>query len=93
MVCCKICSLVENKNKLLNPKLDGLQKHVGKKKALVFRPRVLVGDYYISNDSQHQRNERVHANQVPNSIVDLVVHGRKVEKRKKLSSLWQFFIS
>jgi hypothetical protein len=62
MVFCKICFLVEGKDKLLNPKLDGLQMHVGKRKALIPRPRFLVGDYYINNDSQHQINDRVHAN-------------------------------
>lgn len=45
--------LVEGKDKLLNPKLDGLQKHVGKKKLLILRPWFLVGDYYINNDSEH----------------------------------------
>jgi hypothetical protein len=37
--------------------LDGLQKHAKKGKALIPHPRVLVGDYYISNDNQHQRKE------------------------------------
>jgi hypothetical protein len=45
------------RKKLLNLKLDGLQKHVGKEKALTPHPRILVGDYYISNDNQHQRKE------------------------------------
>ncbi len=53
MVCCKICSLVEGKDKILNLKLDGLQKHASKRKTLVPHPGVLVSDYYISNDSQH----------------------------------------
>jgi hypothetical protein len=54
-----------------------------KRKALIPHPRVLVGDYYISNDNQHQKNERVHVNQGPYSIVELVVNGRKAEKEKK----------
>jgi hypothetical protein len=48
MVCYKICSLVEGKDKILNLKL-GFVKNAGKKKALVPHPRVLVNDYY----SQH----------------------------------------
>jgi hypothetical protein len=32
MACCKFCSMVENKEKLLNLKLDDLQKHARKKK-------------------------------------------------------------
>jgi hypothetical protein len=61
--------------------------HIGKKKALIPCPRLLVGDYYINNDSQHQRNDKVHTNQVPDSIAKLMVHGRKAKKKKKLSSL------
>jgi hypothetical protein len=89
MVHYKICSLVEGKNKILNPKLDGLQKHASKRKTLIPHPGVLVSDYYINNDSQHQWNERVHATQGLDSITNLVVNGGKIEKKKKLSNLWQ----
>lgn len=75
--------MVEDKEKLLNLKLDGLQKHVGEEKALTSHPKNLVGDYYINNDNQHQRNERVHVNQGSYSIVELVVNGKKVEKKKE----------
>ncbi len=54
LVCCKVCSLVEGKDKILNLKLDGLQKHVGKKKALIFHQWILAGEFYINNDNQHQ---------------------------------------
>jgi hypothetical protein len=75
--------MVENKEKLLNIKLDDLQKHARKNKVLVYCSKVLMGDYYINNDNQHQRNEMVHASQHPNFIVKLVLNGRKI-KRKKL---------
>ncbi len=58
MVHCKVCSLVKSKDKILNPKLDGLHKHARKRKALIFRLGVLAGEFYIINDSQHQRNGR-----------------------------------
>jgi hypothetical protein len=70
--------MVEGKEKNMVLKLNGLQEHVRKKKALILCSRVLVGDYYISNDSQHQRNEMVHASQHPNFIVKLVFNGRKI---------------
>jgi len=89
MVHYKICSLVEDKDKNLNLKLDGLQKHASKKKTLILHPGILVGDYYIDNDSQHQWNERVHPTWGPDSITNLVVNGGKAEKKKKLSNLWQ----
>jgi hypothetical protein len=38
MVHCKVCSLVEGKDKILNPKLDGLQKHARKGKTFVSHP-------------------------------------------------------
>ncbi len=53
MVRYKVCSLVENKDKILNPKLDGLQKHTGKRKTLISCLGVLVGEFYINNDNQH----------------------------------------
>jgi hypothetical protein len=74
--------VVENKDNFLNLKLDDLQKHARKKKVLVFWSKVLMHDYYISNDSQHQRNEMVHACQHPNFIVKLVFNGRKIKKKK-----------
>jgi hypothetical protein len=37
----------------------------------------------INNDSQHSKNERVHASRGPNSIMEMVVNGRKVEKKRK----------
>ncbi len=43
---CKICSIVEDREKLLNPKFDGLQKHLGKRKVLVVHLGVAMGEYY-----------------------------------------------
>jgi hypothetical protein len=31
MVCCKVCLVIEGKEKFLNLKFDGLQKHVSEK--------------------------------------------------------------
>ncbi len=50
---CKVCSLIESKDKILNPMFDGLYKHAGKRKALIFHPRVLIDESYINNDSRH----------------------------------------
>jgi hypothetical protein len=42
-----------------------------------------VGEYYISNDSQHKRSEKVQASLCPNFIaLKLVVNVRKAEKKK-----------
>jgi hypothetical protein len=71
--------------------LDGLHKHARKRKTLIFFPRVLAGESYINNDSQHQINERAYVSRGLDFIAKLVVNGGKAEK--KLSNLWQFFIS
>jgi len=39
---------VEGKEKLPNLKLDGFKKHLGKRKALVTHPRIVMGEYYQS---------------------------------------------
>jgi hypothetical protein len=65
--------------------LDGLQKHAKKRKTLVPCLRVLVGEYYISNDSQHKKSEKVQANLGPNFIaLKLMVNVRKAKKKKKV---------
>ncbi len=51
MVHCKVCSLVEGKDKILNHELGGLQKHARKKKTLISHLGVLCGEPYINNDS------------------------------------------
>jgi hypothetical protein len=50
-VCYKIYSIVEGKEKLLNPKLDNLQKHSNKRKTLVAHLKVVMGEYYQSFES------------------------------------------
>jgi hypothetical protein len=50
---CRIYSVVEGKEKLLNFKLDDLHKHLSKRKVLVVHPKVVVGEYYQSSKSQH----------------------------------------
>jgi hypothetical protein len=43
-----------------------------------------VGEYYISNDIQHKRSEKVQASLGPNfTTLKLAVNVRKAEKKKK----------
>jgi hypothetical protein len=51
MVRCKVCSLIEGKDKILNLKLDGLPKHAKKRKTLISYPRILASEFYISNET------------------------------------------
>jgi hypothetical protein len=53
-----ICSKIEGKEKLLAPKLDSLWKHCGRRKTLTDVQGVCkVGEYYMSKDLVHTKNE------------------------------------
>ena len=56
-VCCKICSDVEGRDKLLAPKLDSLYKHCGRRKAKTSFGKVVVGEHYFLSNNVYVRNE------------------------------------
>ncbi len=58
MVKCHVCSQIKDKEKLLVPKFDNFQKHVGRCKCKVAKPNCNVGQYYMSIESQHAKNEQ-----------------------------------
>ncbi len=83
MVHYKVCSMVEGRKNFetLNWMVC---KSMQKRKTLIPCLRVLVGEYYINNDNQHKRSEKVQASLGPNFIaLNLVVNVRKVKKEKK----------
>ncbi len=55
---CRICNEVEKRKKLLVPKFDGLQKHIGCQKGTFACLMAIFGQYYISNINQHVKNEQ-----------------------------------
>jgi hypothetical protein len=57
IVYCKVCNSIEKRDKSLVLKFDGLQKHVGWWKAIVAKPGVKVGKYFMSLNSQQVKNE------------------------------------
>jgi hypothetical protein len=61
MVSCKICSIVEHKERLLVPKLDELTKHNGRKKCKIIKLDKAIGNFYVIHlDSQHVWNENIY---------------------------------
>jgi hypothetical protein len=85
--------LVEGKDKILNPELDGLQKHVRKWKALIFHPRILPSESYINNDNQHQKMKGLMLAKVQILLQSWWSMEGRQEREKHLSNLWQFLIS
>jgi hypothetical protein len=52
---CMICTNVEQKEKLLVPKLYGFYKHSGRRKCKHAKLGLKVGEYYISPHNQHAK--------------------------------------
>jgi hypothetical protein len=55
---CRICSEVEGREKILAPKIDGLWKHDGHRRALITFRSVKKGEHYFLATNQHVKNER-----------------------------------
>jgi len=61
MVQCKVCSTIEQREKLFVPKLDGLKIHNGRRMCKVARLGKVLGKSYISLDNQCVQNEKIYA--------------------------------
>jgi hypothetical protein len=55
---CRICTNVKGRDKLLVPKIDGLWKHAGRRRALVNFGNVRKGDFYFLSTNQHVKNKK-----------------------------------
>jgi len=80
----KICSNIEHKDKLLAPKWDSPQKHVNKKKVDKPMKGVKKGEWYVSKDCKHRKNEVVYASKGREFILQQVTNELAGEKHKKL---------
>lgn len=58
----RIHNEVQKKKKALVPKFDGLQKHASHRKTTFTHSWAVVGQYHISNASQHAKNEWQYVN-------------------------------
>jgi hypothetical protein len=91
MVQCKVCSTIEQREKILVPKLDGLKKHSGRRMCKVAHLIRVLGKFYISLDSQHVRNEKIYAITGHDGI-QLQVEKHIRLKRKRKNNLLPFSI-
>ncbi len=90
---CKICSVVERKNKLFVPKWDSICKHARHMKA---NKNIGIGvkkrDRYYSNVCKHAKNWKLHASYSCESVVARVVNGLVRKKARKVCNLSQYCI-
>jgi hypothetical protein len=67
---CKTCSQIEGREKLLVLKLGSLIKHLGLRKCFVVKPRIIVGEYFLSPFNTHVKNEKVCGTTWQFSVID-----------------------
>jgi hypothetical protein len=59
MVKCKVCFVVEGKEKLLVLQLDSLVKHFEVKRCIVAKPKVDIEQQYVCKTNAHVKNEHL----------------------------------
>jgi hypothetical protein len=50
---------IEKKDKHLSPKLNTLQKHIGRHKVIVTTIDVVVNEWFYYKNASHNKNERI----------------------------------
>jgi hypothetical protein len=71
MVHCKMCNDIKGREKLLVPKFDNLQKQVCRRKCKFPHLGCVMGQYFMSIESQHVKNEHLWASKGWSTIVKL----------------------
>jgi hypothetical protein len=77
--------------KLLVAKIISLWKHAKRRKALTAFGRVKKGEFYFLSTNQHVKNEHVFFARHRSSVIQQVVQGQVVERRRKLVQFHVFF--
>jgi hypothetical protein len=76
---------VEGRGKLLVPKIDGLWKHEGRKRALANFGNVRKGEFYFLSTNQYVKNEKIYfARGGGVTVLQQLATGVVQERRKKL---------
>ncbi len=71
MVHCKMCNEIKGRENLLVPKFDNLEKQVCRRKCKVPHLGCVMGQYFMSIESQHVKNEHLWASKGWNAVVEL----------------------
>jgi hypothetical protein len=86
-VCCRICTDVEGREKLLVPKIDSLMKYGGKRRATADMGKIKCGKYFYLRNNQHVKNERVYFAKGGETIVTKVLAGMTRERCLKVMQM------
>ncbi len=79
----QICTELDGKEKLLIPKFDNLQKHVGRMKCrYIAHLGLTMGQYFMSTNSQHAKNEQLWASKGQNTVVEIEASFGETNEKK-----------
>jgi hypothetical protein len=83
---CIVCSVVNGKPKLIVPKWGNLEKHIGKRRALLDLPKkgLKKGQTYWETNNKHVKNMALFVSRKPQSVLELVHNTVVGENRQKL---------
>jgi hypothetical protein len=78
---CKVCNIIDGRNRLLVAKLNSLWKPIGCRKATIIFTSVVMGDIYFLKTNQHMINEKLYVQRGKNYVLRQVVEGVVVEQK------------
>jgi hypothetical protein len=89
---CKVCNIIDGRNRLLLAKSNSLWKPIGCRKATIISIGVVMGDIYFLKTNQHMINEKLYVQKGKNYVLWQVVEGVVVEQKKNYYNLHSFSI-
>ncbi len=72
---CKVCNIIDERNRLLVVKSNSLWKPIGRGKVTITSISVVMGDIYFLNTNQHVINEKLYVQRGKNYVLWQVVKG------------------
>lgn len=80
-----MCSTMDRKEKVMQPKWDTLKKHEGRRKALINMPKCKgkKGEWYMAKNQSTRKNLVLFNVRFPNTLLQLMNHFIRLKKDKK----------
>jgi hypothetical protein len=82
MVRCKVCFIVESKERHREPKLDSLVKHSSLWKHTFVKPSFIIDQFYSCPSYRQVKNEKLITSIRCDTVFDQLQNGGKVERKK-----------
>ncbi len=82
-MCCKVCTTIEGKERILAAKLDSLYKHARRKKTKANHLGMAKGTIYYYKNFVHQKNETLYVASIYSNVVHQLDLGEIGEKKNK----------